>query len=70
MRILVIGGTGFLGVPLVQQLTAMGHEVAVFHRGQPSRTCSMVSRTASATASDWSITPTNCAVGRPTSSST
>jgi nucleoside-diphosphate-sugar epimerase len=33
MRILVIGGTGFLGPPLVRQLADLGHEVAVFHRG-------------------------------------
>jgi nucleoside-diphosphate-sugar epimerase len=33
MRILVIGGTGFIGPPLVRQLAAMGHEIAVFHRG-------------------------------------
>jgi hypothetical protein len=32
MRILVIGGTRFLGPPLVRRLTALGHEVAVFHR--------------------------------------
>jgi nucleoside-diphosphate-sugar epimerase len=33
MKILVIGGTGFLGVPLVRQLDRMGHSVTVFHRG-------------------------------------
>jgi len=33
MRLLVIGGTGFIGPPLVRQLAAAGHEVAVFHRG-------------------------------------
>ncbi len=31
---LVLGGTGFLGRPLVRHLRAAGHEVAVFHRGQ------------------------------------
>lgn len=34
MRMLVLGGTGFLGVPLVRQLQSAGHEVAVFHRGR------------------------------------
>src|SRR4051812_49273877 len=33
MRILVIGGTGFIGRPLVRHLAEMGHSVAVFHRG-------------------------------------
>src|SRR5690242_17046087 len=33
MNILIIGGTGFMGPPLVRRLAAMGHEIAVFHRG-------------------------------------
>jgi nucleoside-diphosphate-sugar epimerase len=33
MKILVIGGTGFLGAPLVRELARMGHSVTVFHRG-------------------------------------
>ena len=33
MRVLVIGGTGFIGAPVVRDLDARGHEVAVFHRG-------------------------------------
>jgi nucleoside-diphosphate-sugar epimerase len=33
MRILVIGGTGFIGPPLVRELGRLGHIVAVFHRG-------------------------------------
>jgi len=33
MRILVIGGTGFIGRYLVRDLGQMGHSVAVFHRG-------------------------------------
>jgi nucleoside-diphosphate-sugar epimerase len=33
VRILVIGGTGFIGTPLVEQLLAGGHEVGLLHRG-------------------------------------
>ncbi|WP_193196648.1 NAD-dependent epimerase/dehydratase family protein [Nostoc sp. MG11] len=33
MKILIIGGTNFIGPPLVRQLVAMGHEVILFHRG-------------------------------------
>ncbi|HET8648025.1 MAG TPA: NAD-dependent epimerase/dehydratase family protein [Vicinamibacteria bacterium] len=34
MRVLVIGGTGFIGLPLVHRLAQAGHQVAVFHRGR------------------------------------
>lgn len=34
MRVLVIGGTGFLGPHVVRRLVAAGHAVTVFHRGQ------------------------------------
>lgn len=34
MRILVIGGTRFIGPYVVRRLSEMGHEVIVFHRGQ------------------------------------
>jgi nucleoside-diphosphate-sugar epimerase len=34
MRILVIGGTGFVGLPVVQQLSLQGHTILVVHRGQ------------------------------------
>ncbi|MCB2156476.1 NAD-dependent epimerase/dehydratase family protein [bacterium] len=33
MRVLVIGGTRFMGPHVVRRLIAMGHGVAVFHRG-------------------------------------
>jgi nucleoside-diphosphate-sugar epimerase len=34
MRVLVIGGTRFIGPRLVHRLAATEHEVCVFHRGQ------------------------------------
>src|SRR6266566_6641113 len=34
MRILVIGGTNFMGPLVVRTLNEQGHEVTVFHRGQ------------------------------------
>jgi nucleoside-diphosphate-sugar epimerase len=34
MNILVVGGTGFIGAPLVRRLHEDGHAVAVFHRGE------------------------------------
>ncbi|NUN50794.1 MAG: NAD-dependent dehydratase [Candidatus Brocadiae bacterium] len=34
MRALVIGGTAFMGPHVVRGLAALGHEVAVFHRGK------------------------------------
>jgi len=33
-RILLVGGTGFVGAPLARQLAATGHDVTVFHRGR------------------------------------
>jgi nucleoside-diphosphate-sugar epimerase len=34
MRVLVIGGTGFIGAPVVRRLQALGGEVTVLHRGR------------------------------------
>jgi uncharacterized protein YbjT (DUF2867 family) len=34
MRVLVIGGTGFIGSPLVRELLRAGNEVVLFHRGR------------------------------------
>ena len=34
MRVLIIGGTHFIGPAVVRSLSGMGHEVMVFHRGQ------------------------------------
>lgn len=36
MRVLVIGGTGFVGAPVVRRLLEDGHSVAAFHRGESS----------------------------------
>lgn len=33
MKVLVIGGTRFIGPPTVRRLVELGHEVTVFHRG-------------------------------------
>jgi len=38
MRILVLGGTRFIGPYVVRRLVEMGHPVAVFHRGQTEST--------------------------------
>src|SRR5687767_12624485 len=34
MRVLIIGGTGFIGPWVVRQLASAGHVVTLFHRGQ------------------------------------
>jgi nucleoside-diphosphate-sugar epimerase len=34
MRVLVIGGTGFIGPHVVRRLHALGHEITLFHRGR------------------------------------
>jgi nucleoside-diphosphate-sugar epimerase len=34
MRILVIGGTGFIGACIVSQLASHGHTIAIYHRGK------------------------------------
>jgi nucleoside-diphosphate-sugar epimerase len=38
VRVLVLGGTGFIGAPTVRQLVAGGHDVAVLHRGERAPT--------------------------------
>jgi len=36
MRILILGGTGFLGPQITARLLATGHEVTILHRGNAS----------------------------------
>jgi nucleoside-diphosphate-sugar epimerase len=45
MRVLVIGGTRFIGPRLVRRLVAAEHEVAVFHRGQTTAPLPPATRT-------------------------
>jgi nucleoside-diphosphate-sugar epimerase len=37
MRVLVIGGTGFIGAHVVGQLASQGHTIAIYHRGHTQR---------------------------------
>src|SRR5208337_4822828 len=34
MRLLIIGGTGFIGPFVIRELVEQGHDVTVFHRGE------------------------------------
>jgi nucleoside-diphosphate-sugar epimerase len=34
VKVLILGGTGFIGRHLTRNLLDAGHEIAVFHRGQ------------------------------------
>ena len=36
MNVLLIGGTGFIGLPVARRLLRQGHRLAVFHRGRTS----------------------------------
>ena len=38
MRVLVIGGTRFVGRAIVEDLLRRGHEVTLFHRGKTNPT--------------------------------
>jgi nucleoside-diphosphate-sugar epimerase len=42
VRVLVLGGTGFIGRPTVRRLVSSGHDVAVLHRGESWETVSDV----------------------------
>ncbi len=51
MRVLVLGGTGFVGRHLAEQALARGHAVTVFHRGRSNPGCPRRPSTSSAIAS-------------------
>src|SRR6185436_2593340 len=34
VRVLILGGTGFIGKYVVAQLHQLGHDINIFHRGQ------------------------------------
>src|SRR2546428_2182434 len=42
MKILIIGGSGFIGAPLVRELQQLAQTVAVFHRGKSTSALSGV----------------------------
>jgi nucleoside-diphosphate-sugar epimerase len=37
VRVLVLGGTGFIGQQIAHRLVASGHEITIFHRGNDVR---------------------------------
>ena len=37
MRVLMIGGTGPSGIPIVERLVEHGHDVTILHRGEHER---------------------------------
>ncbi|MGH9394854.1 MAG: NAD-dependent epimerase/dehydratase family protein, partial [Terriglobales bacterium] len=39
MRVLILGGTGYVGAALMEVLQSQGHELAVFHRGGRRTPC-------------------------------
>ncbi|MBW4632920.1 MAG: NAD-dependent epimerase/dehydratase family protein [Iphinoe sp. HA4291-MV1] len=58
MKILVIGGTNFIGPHVVRYLCAMGHKVTVFHRGKtiaelPSNVDHILDESLQHTFGDW-----------------
>ena len=38
MRVLLLGGSGFIGVPTARVLVEAGHTVAILHRGREGMT--------------------------------
>ncbi|MGH8238135.1 MAG: NAD-dependent epimerase/dehydratase family protein [Steroidobacteraceae bacterium] len=44
LRVLIFGGTGFLGPHFVQALQAGGHLITLFNRGRSNPGCSRISK--------------------------
>jgi nucleoside-diphosphate-sugar epimerase len=65
MRILILGGTLFLGRHLVEAALGRGHEVTLFNRGRTIRTSSRTSRSSEAIAQQASSTLSAGAAGTP-----
>jgi nucleoside-diphosphate-sugar epimerase len=55
VRILVLGGTVFLGRHVVEAAVAAGHDVALFNRGRHNAELSLISRSSAAIAKATSM---------------
>jgi nucleoside-diphosphate-sugar epimerase len=62
MRVLVIGGTGFIGRHVTRRLIQAGHEVTVFHRGETRCDLFNVGEPDALTEKEW-VQSIGCAAG-------